>query len=124
EAAGMREHVDYETQVSAPGPDGTVRPDLVVRLTDGKNIVVDSKVAFSAYLEAMEARDPQTQAARLKAHARHLRTHIDSLADKAYWQSFAPTPEFVVCFVPADAFLDAAIAEDPALWEHAFARNV
>jgi DNA recombination protein RmuC len=124
EAAGLREHIDYETQVSAAGEDGTVRPDLIVRLTDGKNIVVDSKVAFSAYLEAMEARDPQTQAARLKAHARHLRTHIDSLADKAYWQRFSPTPEFVVCFVPAEAFLDAALQEDPTLWEHSFTRNV
>jgi DNA recombination protein RmuC len=120
----MREHVDYETQVSATGADGTVRPDLIVRLTDGKNIVVDSKVAFSAYLEAMEARDDATRANRLKAHARHLRTHIDSLADKAYWTRFTPTPEFVVCFVPAEAFLDAALAEDPTLWEHSFGRNV
>jgi DNA recombination protein RmuC len=124
EAAGLREHIDYETQVSAAGEDGTVRPDLIVRLTDGKNIVVDSKVAFSAYLEAMEARDDVTRASRLKAHARHLRTHIDSLADKQYWTRFTPTPEFVICFVPAEAFLDAALAEDPALWEHSFGRNV
>ena len=59
-----------------------------------------------------------------KAHARHLRTHIDSLADKAYWERFTPSPEFVVCFVPADAFLDAALREDPTLLEHGFARNV
>jgi DNA recombination protein RmuC len=124
EAAGMREHVDYETQVSSTGPDGTVRPDLVVRLIGGKNIVVDSKVAFSAYLEAMEATDDLARAARFKAHARHLRNHIDALADKAYWERFTPSPEFVVCFVPADAFLDAALREDPALLEHGFARNV
>ena len=78
EAAGMREHVDYETQVSAAGPDGMVRPDLIVRLTDGKNIVVDSKVAFSAYLEAMEARDaadpggPAQGARPAPAHAHRL----------------------------------------------------
>jgi DNA recombination protein RmuC len=124
EAAGLREHIDYETQVSAPGPDGVLRPDLVVRLIGGKNIVVDAKVAFSAYLEAMEARDDQTRAARLKAHARHLREHIDSLAAKAYWERFTPSPEFVVCFVPADAFLDAALREEPGMWEHAFGRNV
>jgi DNA recombination protein RmuC len=124
EAAGLTEHVDYITQATATDDDGTVRPDLVVRLVGGKNVVVDSKVAFSGYLEAMEARDERTRAARLKAHAHHLRDHIDSLGAKAYWERFTPAPEFVVCFVPADAFLDAALREDPALQEHAFARNV
>jgi DNA recombination protein RmuC len=124
EAAGMTEHIDYVTQVSATGDDGTVRPDLVVRLVGGKNVVVDAKVAFNAYLEAMEARDEATRAHRLKAHARHLRDHIDALGAKAYWERFAPSPEFVVCFVPADAFLDAALREQPALLEHAFSRNV
>ncbi|MEP6599805.1 MAG: DNA recombination protein RmuC [Actinomycetota bacterium] len=124
EAAGMTEHIDYVTQPTASGEDGSVRPDLVVRLAGGKNVVVDSKVAFSGYLEAMEARDELTRAARLKAHARHLRDHIDALAAKAYWERFTPSPEFVVCFVPADAFLDAALREDPSLLEHAFSRNV
>ena len=124
EAAGLTEHVDYVTQASATGEDGRVRPDLIVRLVGGKNVIVDSKVAFSGYLEAMEARDETVRAARLKAHARHLRDHIDSLGAKAYWQRFAPTPEFVVCFVPADAFLDAALREEPSLQEHAFSRNV
>ena len=124
EAAGLVEHVDFVRQPSVPGEDGTLRPDLVVRLVGGKHIVLDAKVAFAGYLEAMEARDPATRAARLKAHARHLRQHIDDLGGKAYWQLFEPAPEFVVCFVPADAFLDAALREDPALLEHAFARNV
>ena len=100
EAAGMVEHVDYVTQPSATGEDGTLRPDLVVRLVGGKHIVIDSKVAFAGYLEAMEARDEATRAARLKAHARHLRTHIEDLGGKAYWRRFIPAPEFVVCFVP------------------------
>jgi DNA recombination protein RmuC len=124
EAAGMIEHVDYITQASVSGEDGTVRPDLVVKLVGGKSIVVDSKVAFAGYLEAMEAKDEATRSARLKAHARHMRTHIDSLAAKSYWERFTPAPEFVVCFVPAEAFLDAALREDPALLEHAFDRNV
>jgi DNA recombination protein RmuC len=124
EAAGMTEHIDYVTQASATGPDGIVRPDLVVKLVGGKSVVVDSKVAFSGYLEAMEAKDEATRKARLKAHARHLREHIDALGAKAYWEHFSPAPEFVVCFVPADAFLDAALREEPALLEHAFARNV
>ncbi len=124
EAAGMTEHIDYVTQESVAGPDGRVRPDLVVRLIGGKSVVVDSKVAFSGYLEAMEARDEATRAARLKAHARHLRDHIDQLGAKSYFEHFAPSPEFVVCFVPADAFLDAALRVEPALLERAFERNV
>jgi DNA recombination protein RmuC len=124
EAAGLTEHVDYVTQATATDAGPAQRPDLVVHLAGGKQIVVDSKVAFNGYLEAMEARDEQTQADRLRAHARALRRHVDQLADKAYWQRFTPNPEFVICFVPADAFLDAALREDPALLEHAFARDV
>ena len=125
EAAGMAEHVDFSTQVSVTTGDGTVlRPDLVVHLAGGKRVVVDSKVAFSAYLEAMQASDEATQTTRLRAHARHLRAHVDALAAKAYWEQFSPAPEFVVCFVPADAFLDAALREDASLLEHAFAHNV
>ncbi|HEV7205673.1 MAG TPA: DNA recombination protein RmuC [Jatrophihabitans sp.] len=124
EAAGMTEHIDYVTQATVAGPDGKLRPDMVVQLVGGKSVVVDSKVAFAGYLEAMEARDESTRAARLRAHARHLRTHIDALGDKSYYEHFSPSPEFVVCFVPADAFLDAALREDPALLEHAFDRNV
>jgi DNA recombination protein RmuC len=124
EAAGMTEHIDYDTQATVAGPDGRLRPDLVVRLVGGKSVVVDSKVAFSGYLEAMEAKDEATRAARLKAHARHLRDHIDSLGAKCYWEHFTPSPEFVVCFVPADAFLDAALREDPTLLERAFDQNV
>lgn len=124
EAAGLTEHVDYDTQASTTNEDGTLRPDLVVRLVGGKNVVVDSKVAFAAYLEAMEARDEGGRAARFKAHARQLRAHVDALSAKEYWQRFSPSPEFVVCFVPADAFLDAALREDPSLLEHAFAHDV
>jgi DNA recombination protein RmuC len=125
EAAGMTEHVDFLTQVSATSGDGSrQRPDLVVKLTGGRVIVVDSKVPFAAYLDAMEATDERARAERMKAHARHLRTHIDSLSAKSYAHLFECTPEFVVCFIPADAFLDAAMREDASLQEHAFARDV
>jgi DNA recombination protein RmuC len=124
EAAGMTEHVDFVTQASVRGTDGTVRPDLVVRLTGGKQVVVDAKVAVHAYLDALSAEDEPARDACLRAHARQLRTHIDQLAAKEYWEHFAATPEFVVCFVPADAFLDAALRVQPALLEHAFERNV
>ncbi|HEY2273582.1 MAG TPA: DNA recombination protein RmuC [Jatrophihabitantaceae bacterium] len=124
EAAGMTEHVDFDTQVSLTGDGTTQRPDLVVHLSGGKQVVVDAKVAFSAYLEALEAADEPTRNARMRAHAKQLRSHIDALAAKAYWQRFTPTPEFVVCFVPADTFLDAALRADPSLLEHAFTQNV
>lgn len=124
EAAGMTEHVDYVTQVSVSDADGRVRPDLVVRLTGGKSVVVDAKVAVSAYLDAQAAADEPARDAALRTHARQLRAHIDQLAAKAYWQRFSPAPEFVVCFVPADAFLDAALRAQPDLLEHAFARDV
>jgi DNA recombination protein RmuC len=124
ESAGMVEHCDFVEQAHVSTDDGALRPDLVVRLAGGKQVVVDAKVAFSGYLEAVEARDDATRAARLRAHARHLREHIDGLAAKAYWDQFQPAPEFVVMFVPAEAFLNAALDEDPTLLEHAFERNV
>ncbi len=126
--AGMVEHCDFSRQVTATDASGDddalVRPDLVVHLAGGKHIVLDAKVPFGAYLEAVDATDPDRRADRLAAHARHLRTHVDSLAHKSYWQRFESTPEFVVLFVPGDPFLEAALQSDPALLEHAFERHV
>lgn len=125
EVAGMVEHCDFSEQTTVTGDDGEqLRPDLVVHLAGGRNIVVDSKVAFGGYLEAMEAKDDTTRAARLKAHAKHMRTHIDQLGSKAYWKYLEPTPDFVVMFVPAEVFLNAALDEDNTLLEHAFEQNV
>lgn len=124
EAAGLVEHCDFDEQVSATTDAGTVRPDLVVRLTGGKQVVVDAKAPFTGYLEAMEARDEPTRNARLDAHARHLRAHVDQLSAKSYWAAFDTAPEFVVLFVPADTFLDAALQRDAGLLEHGFAHNV
>lgn len=124
EAAGMLEHCDFVEQVTASRDQQTVRPDLVVRLHGGRSVVVDAKAPFDAYLSAMEARDERTRDAHLDAHARHLRSHVDALAAKSYWAAFDSTPEFVVLFVPADPFLDAALQRDPTLLEHAFTRNV
>jgi DNA recombination protein RmuC len=130
EAAGMLEHCDFAEQVSATvDGDGDqarqgVRPDLVVRLHGGRSVVVDAKAPFDAYLTAMEARDEAGRDRHLEAHAGALRRHVDQLAAKSYWAAFAQAPEFVVLFVPADAFMDAALQRDPTLLEHAFARNV
>jgi len=124
EHAGMLTRCDFDEQASIPGPDGVLRPDLVVRLAGGRCIVVDAKVTLAAYLEAVEATDETSQQERMAAHARHLRQHVDRLADKAYWQQFPDTPEFVVLFVPGEAFLAPALEADPALLEHAYARRV
>ena len=122
--AGMVEHCDFSTQVVAQGEDGGLRPDLVVHLAGEKQIVVDAKVPFAAYLEAVESRDPDVHRERLTAHARQLRQHVDALSAKSYWAAFQPSPEFVVLFVPGDPFLESALQVDPALLEHAFSTNV
>ena len=124
EAAGMLAHVDFAEQQQVRTDDGALRPDMVVRLAGGKSVVVDAKVAFLGYLEATQARDDAVRAERLAAHARHVRRHVDDLAAKRYWDQFAPAPEFVVMFVPADAFLQAALEQDPALFEYGVERNV
>ncbi|HKB30726.1 MAG TPA: DNA recombination protein RmuC [Streptosporangiaceae bacterium] len=124
ELAGMTARCDFDEQVAVTTADGAQRPDLVIRLTGGKNIVVDSKVSLAAYLEAAEAKDESVRNARLAAHARHLKEHVDRLAAKAYWTSISPSPEFVVLFIPGEAFLAPALEHDPGLLEHAMARRV
>lgn len=120
EIAGMQHHCDFDEQVT----EGSMRPDMVVRLAGGKNIVVDSKVSLAAYLEAAEAADESLTTVRLDAHARHIREHIDRLAAKSYWQGFNPSPEFVVLFIPGEAFLAPALERDPGLLEYAMTRRV
>ncbi len=122
--AGMVEHCDFSQQVHTAGADGALRPDMVVHLAGDKQLVVDAKVPFAAYLEAVQTQDPDVHAERMAAHARQLRSHVDHLSAKQYWAAFQPTPEFVVLFVPGDPFLEAALRADPGLLEHAFARNV
>jgi DNA recombination protein RmuC len=124
ELAGMVEHCDFSEQESVTGDGGTLRPDLVVRLAGGKQVVIDAKVSLAAYLDAAESRDPDLVEARMQAHARHLREHVRGLAAKEYWRSFEPTPEFVVLFVPGDAFLAPALERDPQLLDDAMAARV
>ncbi|HEX6467646.1 MAG TPA: DNA recombination protein RmuC [Streptosporangiaceae bacterium] len=127
EIAGMAARCDFDEQptaASAAEGGGLVRPDLVVRLAGGKNIVVDSKVSLAAYLEAAAADEESVRCARLDAHARHLRDHVDRLAAKTYWQAFHPAPEFVVLFIPGEAFLAPALDRAPDLLEYAMRRRV
>jgi DNA recombination protein RmuC len=124
ELAGMSNRCDFDEQVSVATADGAFRPDMVVRLAGGKNIVVDSKVSLAAYLEAAESTNDDTRQARLDAHARHVRDHVDRLAAKTYWAALSPAPEFVVLFIPGEAFLAPALEHDPGLLEYAMAHRV
>jgi DNA recombination protein RmuC len=117
ELAGMVDRCDFHQQLSVETEDGRLRPDLIVRLPLGKSIVVDAKVPLKAYLEAVEATDDVTRAAKLKEHAIQLRSHMDRLAAKNYWDQFQPTPEFVVLFLPGESVFSAALQQIPDLIE-------
>lgn len=125
EHAGMLNRVDFVEQPSAPSPDGgSLRPDLVVQLPGGKQLVLDAKAPLTSFLEATNCDDDGERARLLKAHAKALRGHVDVLAGREYWRAFNPSPEMVVCFVPGDAILAAALDADPALHEAAMAQRV
>jgi DNA recombination protein RmuC len=124
ETAGMLEHCDFDEQVSSSRGDGRLRPDMIVHLPGAKEVVVDAKVPLQAFLDANDATDDESRRAHLQAHARQLRTHVDALSKKAYWEQFEESPEFVVAFVPGDALLAAALEADASLLEHAVAHHV
>ena len=115
EMAGMIEHCDFEQQSSADTDEGRVRPDLIVKLPGGMNVVVDAKVPLEAYLKALETEDEDERAAHLEAYGRHVRDHLRKLGAKSYQDSFSPTPEFVVLFLPSEAFHSAALEQVPDL---------
>lgn len=113
ELAGMVENVDFIQQTAA----GDFRPDMIVRLPGGKSIAVDAKAPMQAYLEALEAADETVRKAKFTDHARAVRGHIDALGAKAYWKAIQPAPEFVVLFIPGEAFYSAALRYEPDLFE-------
>jgi DNA recombination protein RmuC len=115
--AGMLEHCDFVQQQSGESDEGRLRPDVIVRLPGGKQIVIDAKVPLAAYLEAAETQDDTVRDAHLVRHMQQVRAHMTQLGRKAYWESFEPTPEFVVMFLPGEAFFSAALQQDPALIE-------
>jgi DNA recombination protein RmuC len=117
ELAGMVEYCDFDEQPVAQREGGRVRPDMVVRLSTARAVVVDAKVPMSAYWDAMNAATPKERSEALDRHARHVRQHMTALASKGYWEEFGPATELVVMFLPGEAFFAAAVHADPSLFE-------
>lgn len=125
EIAGLVDRCDFSEQVHLhDADDGVLRPDLVVRLAGGRQVVVDAKVPLDAFLDATTSDDPDEREGHLARHARQLRAHVDLLGSKRYWRALPETPEFVVLFLPAESFLSAALEADAGLLEHAADRGV
>jgi DNA recombination protein RmuC len=124
EIAGMENYCDFDEQPSVAGEDGRLRPDMIIRLPLERNIVVDSKAPLQAYLEALEAPDDEIRVAKLRDHARQIRTHLIKLGGKAYWEQLESTPEFVFMFLPGETFFTAALEQDPGLIEFGVEQRV
>jgi DNA recombination protein RmuC len=124
EMAGMLPHCDFDEQVSTTTDDGRLRPDMIVHMPGGGEVVVDAKVPLDAFLQLLDADDDETRALCQAKHARQLRTHVDQLAKKEYWKQFDRSPQMVVAFIPGDQLLAAAFEADPALQEHAMTNGV
>ncbi|HYS27472.1 MAG TPA: DNA recombination protein RmuC [Vicinamibacterales bacterium] len=124
EIAGMLRRCDFDEQPALAGDNGRLRPDLVVHLPGGKQVVVDAKTPLEAFLDAQEAADEETRTIKLQAHARQVRDHMDRLGSKAYWEALASAPEFVVMFLPGETLFTAALQNDLGLIEHGLSQRV
>ena len=124
EIAGMQSYCDFDEQVTVTTADGRLRPDLIVKLPGGKNVVVDAKTPLQQYLEAVEATDEEVRRVKLGEHARQVRDHMRALASKSYWEQFESNPEFVVMFLPGETFFSAALEQDPGLIEQGVSQRV
>jgi DNA recombination protein RmuC len=124
EIAGMLQRCDFDEQPAVPSDNGRLRPDLIVHLPGGKQIVVDAKTPLDAFLDAQECSDDERRALRLQAHARQVRDHMDRLGNKAYWDQLPNSPEMVVMFLPGETLFSAALQQDLTLIEHGLEQKV
>src|SRR5262249_24734892 len=115
ELAGMLDHCDFFEQQNVTTEDGRLRPDLLVKLPGGRNIIVDAKAPLSAFLDAIGESDDAIQRTKMAEHARLIREHLAMLSKKSYWEQFEETPEFVFMFLPNESFFSAALQQDPGL---------
>ena len=120
----MSANCDFYEQKSITTETGRLRPDMIVKLPAGREVVVDSKVPLSAFLESLEAQSEEDREAAMTRHARQMQSHVNQLASKEYWDQFPAAPEFVVLFIPNDSFLAAAAERDPSLVEAALNKKV
>jgi DNA recombination protein RmuC len=118
EYAGMVQYASFEVEKFVKGEDASIKPDLVVKLPNGRSIIVDAKTPLDAFLEASACEDETSRGAHLAAHASQVRKHLDSLCSKAYWKQFPESPDFVVCFLPSEVLFSAALEQDPTLLEY------
>ena len=124
EIAGMVQRCDFDEQPALVGDNGRLRPDLIVHLPGGKRLVVDAKAPLDAFLDAQETIDDEARAAKLQAHARQVRDHMDSLGNKAYWEALGDSPEMVVMFLPGEALFSAALQHDLELIDRGLRQKV
>jgi DNA recombination protein RmuC len=124
EQAGLTEGVDYRKEVSVDTEDGRLRPDVIVSLPGGRELIIDAKCSLSAFLDATHADGEEMRTTHLRAHAQSLRLHAQQLGAKDYWTRFGKAADYVIMYIPGEHFLSAALEHDGALWEWAFERRV
>ncbi len=124
ESCGLSEHVDFVTEESIDTEDGRLRPDAVLRVPGGRSLVIDAKVSLNAYQDAFEAEEETARDAAMALHCQSMKTHIDGLSRKAYWDQFDDAPDYVIMFVPGEHFLAAALEHQSDLWDFAFEKKV
>jgi DNA recombination protein RmuC len=124
EQAGLSPYADFQSEVSVTTEDGRLRPDVIVSLPGGRQLIIDAKCSLNGYLDACEEVDEVLRTTHLKAHATAIRTHADQLGRKSYWDQFGDAADYVVMFIPGEHFLTAALEQDDTLWQWAFDRKV
>ncbi len=124
EFAGMVQYASFDVERFVRGEDASYRPDLVVKMPNGRTIIVDAKTPLDAFLDACNAEDEVVRTAKLAAHAARVREHLKDLSSKGYWRQFVDSPDFVVCFLPSEVLFSAALEQDPSLIEFSASSGV